>query len=246
MAPSDDLIVRPAGDGIGTKLRTVRLDRSLSLEETAWRTRIRPELLRALEADEFDQIGHSAFVRSHLSSYARFLGIDPAEIVDEFEARTEPAPSALEELDRRRRTSRKPPRAKWLVAAILSGAVLTAAAVAGVIGGQAERPVADVPTMASIPDDGGAVPAVLARVTVVIEATEDTHVTITVDGEEFFEGIIAAGDSRTFRARDRIEVFAANGGTVMLSVNSAEPTIAGPDGAAYLERFGPRGRLDAE
>src|SRR5687767_4380107 len=114
---------------------------------------MRPDLLRKLEGDDFDDIGHQAFVRSHLSSYARFLGIDPGEVVTEFEQQLDgPLPSAIEELDRRRRDAKKPPRPKWLVAAVLSGAILIAAAVLGVLGGQAERPMADLPgSVAAVP-----------------------------------------------------------------------------------------------
>ncbi|HEV2686077.1 MAG TPA: helix-turn-helix domain-containing protein, partial [Actinomycetota bacterium] len=88
-----------APPSIGPKLRKARIDRSLSIEETAWRTRIRPDLLRALEDERFDVIGQSSLVRSNLSSYARFLGMDAIAVVQEFTSlQPEPEPSSIEEL----------------------------------------------------------------------------------------------------------------------------------------------------
>lgn len=253
-----------APPGIGTKLRRARQDRALSIEETAWRTRIRPDLLRALEGDEFDAIGHQAFVRSHLSSYARFLGIDHLAVVDEFESlQEEPAPSSIEELDRQARVAKKPPRPKWVAAAALSGAVLIAAAAVGVLGGQTERPAGDTGPVASLPgsvldstpEDAAAagrprgtpalVPAAEARVVLVVEAVADTTVSVLADGRQIFEDTMTAGTRRTFRARGTIEILAANAGTVRLTLNGKDLGTPGESGAVYRARYGPRGRLDA-
>ena len=235
-----------APPGIGNKLRTARLDRELSIEETAWRTRMRPELLRALEEDEFGEIGHQAFVRSHLSSYARFLGIDPGEVVTDFEAQLdEPLPSAIEELDRRRKHARKPPRAKWLVAAVLSGITLIAGAVTGVLGGQAERPATElVPAAVVPPIDEGALADALVRVRLRLEAAADTQVSVIVDGDEVFEGLLTAGETRSFRARRTIEVFASDGGTILVAHGDGDLAVAGESGELFRARYGRRGVIE--
>lgn len=227
------------------------MERSLSIEETAWRTRIRPELLRALELEEFDSIGHQAFVRSHLASYARFLGIDPTEVVEQFEDQHEaPLPSSIEELDRQVRVAKKPPRPKWVVAALMSGAVLVAAAVVGLLGGQSERPVADprtapMPTVSEEPAGPPLpVPPAEARVRLRVEVTETQTVSIKVDGEQFFDGEMGAGEARMFRARRSVEILAADGGEVLLRLNGQDLGVAGAQGELFRGRFGPRGRVD--
>lgn len=242
---------RTASPTIGAKLRSARIDRSLSLEETAWRTRIRPDLLRALELEDWGSIGHQAFARTHLSSYARFLGIDPSEVLAEFEAGTEPEPSAIVELDRRVKRSRKPPRAKWLIAAIACGAVMIGTAVAGYLGGQEERPATEQPLGMSAPVESLAqsegptsVPEALARVQLRVEALADTQIAILVDGEEVFEGVLPAGRARTFHARRMIEILAADAGSILLTHNGTEIGEAGDDGTAFRSRFGPQGRRD--
>lgn len=231
---------------IGEKLRTVRLDRRLSLEETAWRTRIRPDLLRAIEEGEFAELGHHAFVRSHLTSYARFLGMDATELVNELEAtQTEPLPSAIEELDRQQRSARKPRRPKWLIAALLSASVLAAGAFAGIIGGQAERPTTE-PVPAGAPENAGApaasVPIAQAKVSVSITAAAETRVTVSADGALIFEGLLGAGEAQTFRAREQLEITVSDGGTVSLGFNGGDALPAGPAGTGAHVVFGPDGR----
>ena len=224
----------------------MRLDRRLSLEETAWRTRIRPDLLRALEDGEFEELGHHSFVRSHVTSYARFLGMDTSEIASELDAtQTEPLPSAIEELDRQRRSARKPRRPKWLIAALLSATVLATGAFAGILGGQAERP-ASGPVAAAQAIEGtapGGVAVADARVSVTVSAATQTNVRVDADGTLVFDGVMGVGESQTFRARDALEIAVSNGGTVSLGFNGGDALPAGRAGVPARLRFGPDGRM---
>ena len=241
------------GPSIGPKLRQARIDRSLSIEETAWRTRMRPELLRALEAEAFDSIGQQAFVRRHLSSYARFLGIDQNEAVAEFTSLHEqPEPSSIEELDRKNREASKPKRPKWLIAGLMSGTALVVAASIGVLGGQTQRPAAKTaaPPASTAPSVRREAPNVLppvnaanARVTLVVSALASTRVSILADGTQVFDGTLVAGEQRTFRGRSTIEVVAADGGTVRLTLNGRLLGIPGTYGAVFRARYGPHGTI---
>jgi len=237
-----------ASPSIGEKLRQARIDRSLSIEETAWRTRIRPDMLRALEDEEFESIGHHGFVRSHLSSYARFLGIDPQELCDEFESSQLVLPaSPIEELNRKAKVAPKQRRPKWLIAAILSGAALAAAAGVGVLGGQTERPSAHATvlgTQASRPAPKSAAPALTAKtakVVLQIEAVRSTRITVLVDGKAKFDGMIDAGKSQQFLARKYIDLVSADGGSLRITVNGTSLGTAGESGAVLRARYGPHG-----
>ena len=241
-----------APPSIGPKLRKARIDRSLSIEETAWRTRIRPDLLRALEDERFDVIGQQSLVRSNLSSYARFLGMDAAEVVEEFTSRQgEPEPSSIEELDRKNREAPRPKRPKWLIAAIASGVALAVAAGVGALGGQTERPTATTSAPPKTATASHAPPSHVvapvspaqARVTLVVTAVARTLVSIQADGAQIFDGTLAAGESRTFRARSTIDIVAADGGTVRLTLNGAEIGPPGPSGTVFRARYGPKGKI---
>jgi cytoskeleton protein RodZ len=236
-----------ASPSIGSKLRQARLDRALSIEETAWRTRIRPDLLRALEDEEFESIGHHGFVRSHLSSYARFLGIDAQELCDEFESTQPVAPaSPIEELDRKAKVAPRQRRPKWLIAAILSGGALVAAAAVGVLGGQTERPsihTSVLGTEAARPTAKAAAPltAMNAKVVLRIEALADTRVSVIADGRHVFDGLLNVGATKPFLALKTIDVVAADGGTVRITLNGTSLGVAGPSGAVFRARYGPHG-----
>ncbi|MBI4729929.1 MAG: DUF4115 domain-containing protein [Acidobacteria bacterium] len=226
---------------IGRRLRQARQDRRLSIEESAWRTRIRPDLLRALEREQFQALEHAGFVRRHLSSYARFLGLDPAEIVEDYARCHEPPDaSPIEHLDRRRRQAKRPPRAKWLIAAAASGALLVAASVVGVLGG-GERDVSLSALSSAGPRLGPAAASRLAplRVTVRVLATSATHLSVMVDSRTAFEGDLAEGQGRSFAGRSAIEVVAGNGAAVRLTVNGTSMGAPGKAGSVYRARFGP-------
>ena len=225
-----------APPSVGIKLRRARIERSLSIEEAAWRTRIRPDTLRALELDRFEEVGHPAFVRTHINTYARFLGVDPADVVPQFESQHVGLPSPLEELERQVVESKKPPRAKWWIAAALSAAVLLGASIAGVLGGQEERPDVRVsPPAVTLP--------ATIRVTLAVRAVEATRITVLVDGESVFDEDGAAGSTRTFRGSDTVEILAADGRTVELTYNGSSLGVVGERGTVYRARFGPKGRL---
>lgn len=67
--------------GPGARLREAREAAGLSREEVAARLRLRLELVRALEEDDYDHLPSSAFVSGYLRSYARLLELSADEIV---------------------------------------------------------------------------------------------------------------------------------------------------------------------
>ncbi len=62
--------------GCGERLRQARQAAGLSLEEVANRLRMPVQVVASLEAEQWDRLGASVFVRGQLRSYARLLGVD--------------------------------------------------------------------------------------------------------------------------------------------------------------------------
>ena len=71
---------------IGATLREARERRGLSLETVSLRTKIRIDLLRALEGSAFERLPEGIFVRGFVRAYAREVGLDPAEAVSWYQA----------------------------------------------------------------------------------------------------------------------------------------------------------------
>ena len=69
----------------GDLLRQVRERRQISLERAAEASRIRPRVLEAIEAGETADIP-TVYLRGYVRNYARFLGVDPAEIEQRMDA----------------------------------------------------------------------------------------------------------------------------------------------------------------
>jgi cytoskeleton protein RodZ len=68
----------------GEILRRTREARQLPLEEVAKKTKISMRFLNALEKGEDRILPADVFVRGFLRSYARILGLDPEEIVEQY------------------------------------------------------------------------------------------------------------------------------------------------------------------
>jgi cytoskeleton protein RodZ len=70
---------------LGSKLKDAREAQDLSLEEIAAELRIGAHHLNALEECRFDEIGAPVFAKGYLKQYAARLGLDVAELVEDYE-----------------------------------------------------------------------------------------------------------------------------------------------------------------
>ncbi len=65
----------------GAFLAAKRGERGLTLQQAASATHIRPEFLKALEADEPERLPAPVYARGYLRTYARYLGLDEESLV---------------------------------------------------------------------------------------------------------------------------------------------------------------------
>ena len=68
---------------VGSVLQKKRRALKLRLVDVAEQIRVRPEVLRKLEANDFDLASEPVYTRGFLRTYANFLGLNGAEIVRE-------------------------------------------------------------------------------------------------------------------------------------------------------------------
>ena len=64
----------------GTVLREARERKGYDLSTAARRLRIRPDILRAIEEDDFARMPPRGYTRNMVNAYARLLGLNPTEI----------------------------------------------------------------------------------------------------------------------------------------------------------------------
>ncbi len=115
--------------GVGRTLREARKRRRIDLAQVEASTKIRARFLRALENEEWDVLPGETYARGFIRTYAGFLGLDGARLVEEHRRQrggdgagegppqVDPVPARAA----RRRRGRLSPR--WLAALVSVGLV---------------------------------------------------------------------------------------------------------------------------
>lgn len=85
------------GVTVGQYLQRQREANNISLENVAQRTRIKLAYLKALEEEAFHRIPAEPYVRGFLRCYAKFIGLDPSEVLAVYRNQVEPPPNNTQE-----------------------------------------------------------------------------------------------------------------------------------------------------
>jgi len=95
-APAPPAAPPAAPRSIGERLRAGRERAGLSIAAAAEKLHLDVKVIEALEADRFNELGASVYVRGHLRRYADFVGEPGAELVSSYTARdSRPPPPDL-------------------------------------------------------------------------------------------------------------------------------------------------------
>jgi cytoskeleton protein RodZ len=238
----DDLAPAPAADPVvGPELAAARTRLSLTVDQLAERTRIRPHVIESIEVDDFAPCGGDFYARGHLRTLARVLGIDAAPLLASYDERYAEAP-----IDARRvfeaelatgeggpiRSTRGGPNWSVLVAAVM--AVVLAWSIARLI---MDSPVElhSKPVLNGSPSSparlGPAVPVVLDA------SAGGAHVVVRDGaGEVVFNGDLAFGQSRTFKAAPPVRVQSSDGG-LNVTLDGQDRGPLGADGQPAQNTF---------
>lgn len=88
-------------ESIGEFLKREREYRNISLEEISRTTKIREDMLRALEEDRLDSLASPVFIKGFLRAYATYVGLNPTDLVLRYETslREEKVPPVKKAVD---------------------------------------------------------------------------------------------------------------------------------------------------
>jgi cytoskeletal protein RodZ len=235
---------------IGESLRSAREAQGKSIEEASAATRIRSSYLQALEAERFGELGGAVYVKGFIRSYAGYLGLDPAPLLQQYRAQEraetpvfERPPRALTGLGLERR--RRGP-SSWLVVGIVFVAIVLVASLVSLLKPPRTNPQAPL---------GAATPPAASTTTTVVQSTTTTTearakgvtvvlrylgrswTRVTTDGKVSFEGIPGASERRTFKADRSLELMLGAPAVVELTVNGKSMGIADSSGRVYRHAF---------
>jgi hypothetical protein len=215
----DDLGVEPAEDPVvGPELAAARTRLSLTVDQLAERTRIRPHVIESIEVDDFAPCGGDFYARGHLRTLARVLGVDAAPLLATYDERYSDAPINARRVfeaelatgvDGPIRSTRGGPNWSVLVAAVM--ALVLAWSIARLV---MDSPV-ELHAQPILNGSGGANSQVKLGPPVPVKldaASGGAHVVVRDGaGDVVFNGDLAYGETKTLQASPPVRVQSSDG-----------------------------------
>jgi cytoskeletal protein RodZ len=248
-----------ARQSIGRVLAQARLTAGLTVDELSTTTRVRVPIVQAIEQDDFTRCGGDVYARGHVRTLARAVGLEPGPLVARYDAEHggRPAPTAVAPVYDTERIRPEPRSPNW-TAAMIAAIVIVVAFVGFTMfsdsrggsspaAGHAPPPQTAVPSRPAhstaprtTPTPSAIAAAPAGKVTVKLTTTGDSWASVTDDGgNPLFEGLLHAGDAKTFTNDKRVNLVLGNGAAVQIFVNGKDLGVAGGDGQIVRTSFTP-------
>ena len=243
---------------VGDSLAQARSQAGLTIAQVSQRTCIRETIVRGIERGDFSACGGDFYARGHIRSIARVVGLDPAELIREYDATHGGQqeitaaevfePSTPIKLHERR-------RANWSVLMVLVLALVLGYGVYRFVGnGSPSRPVAasHTPTTAnhsaspkpSPKPSAASAPSTSHRLVIRLTASADCWIEFTKPGgHQLFQTYVLAGHSKTWRFKHAVSMQIGNPGGILLTVNGKDLGHPGAVGQPVTLNFGPGHKL---
>jgi len=202
----------------GDKLRMEREKQGYTLAQASQDTKIRQHYLSALEEEDFGSLPARVYSIGFVASYARFLKLDPDRLVSEFKNlaySSEPAePPPVE-----------PVPGKILgfpIRNVLAATIFLALAIwlgSYVSGYKTNRAITPPPQVEQpntpIPES----PIITDNLTLAITAEQPSWVSVSGDGVVQYTGTMQVGETKSFSAKEKIDLRTGNAGGIKLQLN---------------------------
>jgi cytoskeletal protein RodZ len=190
---------------LGDTLRERRTTLGLTLDQAEETTRIRSKLLQALEAGDYSRLPNPGYVRGFVSSYARYLELDPVPLLAMYRAETGSGRYHDINLVPEQTVA---PRGEqhavpWKAAVIVVAVLAVLSMGIWVVMRLTAKPATLTPipagtaTSTVAPGPGPAAPPP-SHVVVKVDADSASAVTITLDGTRFYKGSLTGGQTKEF------------------------------------------------
>lgn len=230
---------------MGEVLTDARHRRGVSIEDAEVFTRIRKKYLVALEQDDYSELPEPIYARGFLQIYAEYLGIDPEFAVKLFQPSAPPiSPKLIRPAASGLPSGPGLPLRGFALFALACIGIAAlfflyaqyAAYVSSSLGTIGSLELTPRPTAMSTPTAFALAPVPTATATsvptpsptpmrgveVVAKITDRCWMRVVADGQTtspLFEGEIQAGETRTWKAKDRIDMRVGNAGAIEVTVN---------------------------
>ncbi len=188
---------------IGSSLREARTRQGLDFNEMEFRTKVRAKYLRALEAEQFDQLPGHTYIKGFLRTYADALGMDGQLYVDEYNSRfvagDDEQPLQTRRVPTQGRRQRQHRESRLVIIAVMAIVLLTSLVIAAwKFGGPTEPKVQGVNVRPS------STPAAVAHGVSVTAASGASFMEVRVGtgaGVPLYRGTLERGQTKRFASR---------------------------------------------
>lgn len=240
---------------VGDALAQARSQAGLTITQVSQQTCIRETIIRGIERGDFSACGGDFYARGHIRSIARVVGLDPEELVREYDA-IHGAPTAITAADvfepstpirlKERRS------ANWsVVMVIVLAAVLGYGVFRLVDQGGTPRPVAASgsthPQASKSPTPRPSPTPSTAhhhRLIIRLTAVQDCWVQFTKpNGQFLLQAYVLSGSTRTWHFKHAVSMQIGNPGGIVLTVNGKDLGHPGAYGQPVTLNFGPGKKL---
>jgi transcriptional regulator with XRE-family HTH domain len=251
----------------GEELKREREIRGISIKEISDATKISKRFLEAIERNDHKTLPAPVFTRGFVREYARYLGLNIEEMVNRYNFaaagddriehsphldRLVTAPPPTEPTKPRPKQGIPPPykridKSVFVVAAL----VIALAAVSWwaiqhkrqMRAAEAEnrpadaRPQAPPPKPAVVTATTATPPETQQPMHMVLELTDDSYITLLIDGKAVIDDEMRGGDRRTFDANDEIRFkTVGNAAAVTVTIDNVQIPPFGRDGQVVHNR----------
>jgi len=245
---------------VGDSLAQARSQAGLTIAQVSQRTCIRETIVRGIERGDFSACGGDFYARGHIRSIARVVGLDPDELIREYDL-THGAPQEITAAEVfepstpiKLRERRSP---NWSVLMIVVLALVLGYGVFRLVdhGSPPSKPVASSHTSSHTdrsspsPSPAPKSPAAPARsgshrLVIRLTASADCWVEFTrPGGQQLFQTYVLSGHSKTWRFKHAVVMQIGNPGGIMLTVNGKDLGHPGSVGQPVTLNFGPGHKL---
>lgn len=223
---------------IGNMLKTARETSGMTLAEIAERTKIRPGILTAIEADDHDHLPALTYSLGFVKAFARTVGMDPIEAADRYRLESHKGDPVPTMVDLQPLEEKRLPTRGILFGSIAAVIILLALFWAWGAGAfDSETPANPVEAVAApeatpegavdIVPEPAAAPNPSAPVT--LTAKEEVWLRISDSQETFFMGTMAAGQVMTLPQGRPWLLRTGKAGALEARVgNTVVPPLGGP------------------
>lgn len=227
---------------IGPQLAAARMRLGLTVDELADRTRIRPHVIEAIEADDFAACGGDFYARGHLRTLGRVLGVEVTPLLATYDEQYADAPidpRAVFEAELAGagslRATRGGPNWSVLVAAVMA-LVLCWSVARLVTGGSGPSPDRAVLSGSGGPNHSRSV--LTKPVPIVLTAAGGGARVVVRDGlgKLVFAGDLSYGQKHTVNASPPVRIQSTDG-SVQVTVDGQDRGRMGPAGRPASKRY---------